>query len=613
MKLEEVLNYVNSFEKNSFLKIIDNIISEKPKNYKAIDKILNELDGQLKNADNQSIARVLSLVEDEFVEVIKKEFLNTVTQLDILIDIIIRDGNSLMKREWLAKLYEKQIKKIKIKLKEFRTLVESEDDDARVRDYKIYRNCLKTAYHNDKENNQENKITQDEQSILVTLGKGLDLSQEELKMINYLIIPLKKLEIDEIIKYLTSIGVIFYSRKNYQVYVADEIVRILRKIRGKEISDKVFRRVLKQLKDSNINLLARKHNIDRSLSREEKIKEIINEGISFSGAFMSGIFKDGTTKTEKKKYINELIDKKLKIDEKIGGSSLEAKVENFVKYFEDKEREGGISVSVSGYEKLIIDLEFCLPKINKSMKEEFELQEENVLNARLLLNYNIKPIDVLYLIDDDSIKKFCDQYGISTRGNEVNNILDAYKDVENLLIENYVNVARRDFNGLKENGIEIKESEIGLKFEEITKSIFKKLGFNIDETLKKSLSNSKNQMDILIKFSENEVIIIECKSIKERGYNKYSMVSRQVKSYKELVESNGFIVKKTFVIAPEFTDDFINECGLDYDLNLSLITAETLSTIYRTFTESDLKKFPVTLLLRDVLINKERVLKAMTR
>ena len=104
MKLQEVLNYVNSFEKNSFLKIIDNIISDRPKNIKRIDKILNELDGQLKNADNESIVAVLQLIEEEFAAVIKTEFTNTVSQLDILIDILIKDGNCLMSREWLAKL-----------------------------------------------------------------------------------------------------------------------------------------------------------------------------------------------------------------------------------------------------------------------------------------------------------------------------------------------------------------------------------------------------------------------------------------------------------------------------------------------------------------------------
>jgi hypothetical protein len=39
MKLEKILDNVNSLEKNSFLKIIDSIKSCNPKNSKEIDKI----------------------------------------------------------------------------------------------------------------------------------------------------------------------------------------------------------------------------------------------------------------------------------------------------------------------------------------------------------------------------------------------------------------------------------------------------------------------------------------------------------------------------------------------------------------------------------------------
>lgn len=48
MKLEKILDKVNSLEKNSFLKIIDNIISDSPKNYKEIEKILSENNNNLK-------------------------------------------------------------------------------------------------------------------------------------------------------------------------------------------------------------------------------------------------------------------------------------------------------------------------------------------------------------------------------------------------------------------------------------------------------------------------------------------------------------------------------------------------------------------------------------
>lgn len=613
MKLEAVLGYLNSFEKNSFLKIIDNIISSKPKNYKKVDKILSQLDGRLKNADNESVSQVLSLVQDEYADCIKNEFLNTTSQLDIIIDIITRDGNSLMKREWLGKLYENEIKKLKAKIRAFKEVLESESIDYRHRDYRIYSECLKMAYHNDRANNQESKITKDEQSILIILAQELELSHEEIKLINYSIIPLKKLDLDEIIKYLTSIGVIFYSRKNHQIYVPDEVVNVLRVIRGKEVPDKIFRRILKQLKDSYINQLSRKHNINWKLSREEKIREVINEGISFTRALTNGIFKEDVTKTDKKAFFNELVEKRLKIEERIKGTTLDMKIENLILYFEEKEHDGSISISMSGYDKLLGELGRSIKTLKKRVKLEFELQEEDVLDAKFLMNYNIKPMDVLYLLEEKEIKSFCKEKEISIRGNEVLNILAEYKDVENLLVENYVNIANRNYNGLVENGLNLKEADLGIQFEEVTKTIFKHLGFNVDEDLKNNLNTAKDKVDIVLNEGGKEIVIIECKSVKEKGYNKYSAVSRQLKAYKTLAEKNDFTVKKMFVIAPAFSDDFVNECGLDYELNLSLISADTLFAVHSVFDENSSKPLSISLLMRDVLIDKERVLKAMTR
>ena len=73
----------------------------------------------------------------------------------------------------------------------------------------------------------------------------------------------KKEEIDNVITQLKNIGVIFYAKKTSTIYIADEMVRVIRKIREKEIADKFFRRVLRLFKEPQINLIARKHNIDR--------------------------------------------------------------------------------------------------------------------------------------------------------------------------------------------------------------------------------------------------------------------------------------------------------------------------------------------------------------
>ena len=119
----------------------------------------------------------------------------------------------------------------------------------------------------------------------------------------------------------------------------------------------------------------------------------------------------------------------------------------------------------------------------------------------------------------------------------------------------------------------------------------------------------------MINLGENdELIIIECKTVKESGYNKFSSVSRQLKAYYELAQSEGFRVIKILLIAPEFSDDFVTECELDTELNLSLLTASSLKKILEGFKKSRKhKQFPYKLLMRDVLINEDRILKAISK
>jgi len=614
MRLEKILDNLNSFEKNSFLKIIDNIISSKPHNAKTIDKILSDTSKDLKNVDNINIAKVFHLILDEFADLIRAEFVSTSSQLSILTDIIIRDGNCIMKQDWFARLYENELKNIKKRVKELKSVFEtdkSDEDQQRIRDYKIYKSCLYTAYNNDLENNREPKISDDELSILLTLSRELGLSQEEVKLINYFIIPLKQLDTDTQINYLKNIGVIFYSKKSNTVLVADEMVRVLRKVRGKEIADKYFRRVLRLIREPQINLVCKKYNIERKLSLDEKIKKIINSGISFSSFLANDIFKEGTKITEKKNFFNELCDKKIRIKPSLKGVTLYDKISNLIKYFEEIELDEKVGISIDGYEKLLIELSEILPNLQNQVKIDFELQEDNILKSNNLLNYNIKPRDILDIISGKELEKFCKTKEIKTRGDLINNILENYKDVENLYIENYENIGYRNFNLLKENGILIKESELGIKFEDLTKTIFRKLGFNVDDKLRKSINTKKDKIDIVINLSNNDLILIECKTVKESGYNKFSSVSRQLKSYANLAKLKGYNVTKLLLIAPDFSDDFVNECELEYELNLSLITASSLIKILEGFKNSRHKLFPYKLLLRDVLIKEDRILKSI--
>ena len=601
MKLEKILDNLGSLEKNSFIKIIDNIISKNPKNIKEIDKILSVSDKGLKSVDSQNIATIFGLIEEEFTETIKSEFVNTSSQLDILIDIISRDGNSIMKQDWFSRLYEIEIKKLKKKVNELKNTITNEKSDLtenRKRDYIIYQSCVKTAYFNDISHNREPRITDDELSILLTLAEKLELSQEEKKLINYMIVPVKKLDIDTIINNLKNIGVIFYSKKHSTVFVADEIVSILRKFRGKEIADKYIRRILRVMRAPEINLIARKHNIDRKLSTDEKIKQIIKEGVTIRSILSSEVFKEGTKLSDKKKQINEFWTKRLGITTSLKGTTLEDKISSLIAYFESREKDEKVGISIDGYEKMLIELNETLPTLNKQIKEVFELQDEFVLQSELLLDYNIKPRDILDLISEKDLTLFCTERSIKSRGNKILNILDYYKDAENLYLENYENIGFRKFSELKENGITIKESELGVKFEELTKNLLNKIGLNVDEKLRRKLNSKKDKIDIVINLENNELIIIECKTIKESGYNKFSSVSRQLKAYNDLAKRNNYKVRKSLLIAPDFSDEFIEDCELDVELDLSLLTASSLLKIYEGFKKSTkYKQFPYKLLI----------------
>ncbi|MCF8298013.1 MAG: hypothetical protein K9J13_10750, partial [Saprospiraceae bacterium] len=530
-------------------------------------------------------------------------------------DIITRDGNCIIKQDWFARLYETELKNINKKIKDFQKELEdpkSDISESRKRDYKIYQSCLHTAFYNDLQNNREPKITDDELSILLTLSNKLELSQEEIKLINYLILPAKKMEIDCIINDLKNLGIIFYSKKLSTIYVADEMVRVLRKIREKEIADKFFRRILKLFREPQINLICKKYNIDRKLILNQKIKEIIKAGISFKGVLTNDVYKIDASLSDKKNFLNDLWSNGLKISSPLKGTTTEDKIENIIAYFEAIERDDKVSISIDGYEKLLMDLSETLPNLNNQIKSEFEIQDENVFNSSLLLDYNIKPRDIIDIINTEDLEAFCKVRNIKTRGDITDNILDTYKDSENLYLENYVNIGFRDLNTLKENGINIKEIDLGLKFEELTKFIFDQLGFNVDEKLKKELNTKKDKIDILLNLGDKNLILIECKTVKESGYNKFSSVSRQMKAYTGLAKSNDYNIIKSLLIAPDFSDDFINETELEYDLNLSLITASSLLKILDGFKKSKKhKQFPYKLLMRDVLIQEDRIIKAI--
>ena len=616
MKLERVLERLNSLEKGQFVKIINNLSSEEKNNPK-LEAILSQADSNLKNADAIQLAQAFEALADRFVAYVMEDYSKVSSQLDILLNIITRDGNSIMRLDWFAKLYEEEIKKQKKAIDAFKSDVNAEKpsmDASRVRDYKTFAACLKKAYFNDVESNFSPKITPDEQSILDTLAIALELSLDERTMIKYSVLGIKKVQnIDEVVSELKDKGLVFLSKKNNIIYVADEIMTLARRIRGKEIADKYFRRVLLQFKEPQINLICRKHGIDIKLQYNEKVEAIIASGVSFSDVLKEDIHKGDVKLADKKKVVATLCDEKLAIVPNIKGSTLDDKINNLIAYFAKLYGDEKIGISTGGYERMLVDLNASVKGAEKVVRDAFQLQEEDVMHGEFLMDFNIMPRDVLELFPAEALAKLCEAKEIKTRGSIVDNILAAYKDTEDLLVENYEAIGFRDINALKENGIVLSEAELGTTFEDVTKYIFSKLGLDVDEKLRKKLNTDKDKMDILIRTGEKSVVLVECKTVKENGYNKFSSISRQVKSYKNLLEKNEFQVDKILIVAPDFSEDFVADCGDEFTLPITLLKAGSLANIYNAVKSSGTNRFTLQMLSRDILVQEDRIIRALKK
>ncbi len=616
MRLLKVLSKVNQIEKISFLKIIDSFCAESRKITPQVDTILNQGANQLKNMDDADIVKLFNLLKSKYRDHLENVIKFSDYQLDIIVDIFVRDGNQMMSREWFQKLYNSAITNLKVHEKAVVSEINNEKshlEPQRRRDYSIYRNCVKTAYENDISVNRDEKLSWEEKTILHTLSKSLDLSNDEERSINYSVVPLEKYNIDDVISELKTSGLVFFNRKSNTLFVPKEMLWILREILEIEIPNKYLRRILRNLKDSEINLVARKHNIDRKLKREDKIEAIIFQGLNVRNLLMDDIFTEKLSKTDRAKRIQELTHKKLEIDLPKSGRSLEEKTALLLDYFKHLEIESTIALSKDGYEKLLQELKEAIPEINIEIKKEFEIQNEDVMSAEILADYNVGPQDVLYLLDREQLLNFCKTKDIKSRGNLRSNILSNFRNIKDLYLENFELIGNRDLNVLKEKGLNVKESELGLLYEDLTKEIFTAFGFNVDEKMKQEINTAKAKMDILLNLGNQDVIIIECKTVKDRDYNKYTAVSRQLKSYENLCKKKGYHVSQVVIVSNEFSEDFISECEYDFELSISLITSHGLITLLNGLKESSLETLPVRLLLKDGILNADRIVKALNR
>jgi len=138
MKLLKVLGQVNQIEKISFLKILDSLCVECRKMSPKVNDILLQGENQLKNVDNENIVNLFNLLKDKYLAELKNRLDYSDYQLDLVVEILTRDGNSIMSREWFSKLYNNEINNLKNNIKGFTTELKNEKgalDLQRKRDY----------------------------------------------------------------------------------------------------------------------------------------------------------------------------------------------------------------------------------------------------------------------------------------------------------------------------------------------------------------------------------------------------------------------------------------------------------------------------------------------
>jgi hypothetical protein len=605
LKLSNILSTVNQVEKSKFINFLDRICSDAITHDKELAKRVNNLDGQIKNASSVEITQLFSLVLPYFEKSVKEQLAMNGAQATLLVNILSRDGNSIARETWIEALYGKEWKLINNRSKELQQIIQQANDDD-VFDLPtrldLYHSCLKEAYVNDERNNREAKITDDERGILNLLAKKLDITSDDKAAIEHLIDTIPKSGVQDSLNALREIGLLFVSRKRQVVYVADEIVTMLNQMQGKELADKHLLRILRTFSDPELSNILKNHGKRiRGIERKEKIEVILHMCLPVSQILKVDLYSADTNTNERKERLKQLI-----IDLDIGleklGTTLDERSGLIINALNNCAEREFDALSATGFKELFATLQQHFPGLPKLLRQEFELEDNEELDVDKLRALSITPHDILFMLSNDEIKSVNESMGLSKRGNFRLNILESFADATDKLIENYAALARRDLATLKNEGIEIAEAEIGIKFEEVTKAIFEQLGLAVDEDLRKLINTAKDQADILISVSEDDIIIGEAKTCKNGDFAKYSSTSRQVKAYVNRCENAGKRVAQVLIVAPSFSDDFVESAEMDTEVNISLLEAAGLKLILDAYNSRRHPKFSAKLFTKGGLL-----------
>lgn len=612
VKLSNILSTVNQVEKSKFINFLDRVCSEAITHDKELANRVNNLDGQIKNASSGEIIQLFELVLPYFEKSVKQQLAMLGAQASLLINIVSRDGNCIARLSWIEALYTKEWTAINTKAKEINSLIKESIDNEDFNEAKrleVYYSCLKEAYTNDERNNREAKITDDERSILNVLANKLDVTADHKSAVEHLVNSIPQTGVQDCLNTLREVGLVFISRKNHTVYIADEIVTMLNRMQGKELADKHLLRILRTLSDSELSNILKAHGKRiRGKERTEKIDEIIKMGLPISQVLQQDINNPDASINDRKERLKTLIsDLDLGLD-KIG-TTLDERTDLIIYSLNSSAENEFNALSATGFKELFSTLKTHFPTLTSVLHQDFEIEDNEELDVDKLRALSITPHDILYMLSNEDIKSVRDSMGVSKRGNPRLVILESFADATDKLIENYALLAKRDLAGLKNEGIEIAEADIGIKFEEVTKAIFEQLGLDVDEDLRRSINTAKDKADIILSLSEDDIIIGEAKTCKNGDFAKYSTTSRQVKAYVNRCESSGKRVAQVLIIAPSFSTDFVESAEMDTEINISLLEAAGLKQIFDAFKSRRNPNFSAKLLTKGGLLKADLIAK----
>lgn len=615
MKLNQVLSIVNQVEKSKFITSLDKLCLDAAKDNKKLAKTIENIDGQIKNASGSEVTQLYFAVRDFFKVAVKEQILMNSAQINLLVNILSRDGNCVARISWIESLYVKEWNSLQILSKELQKELKSNTHDNSVFDrnksLSIYHACMTEAYVNDKRVNRDSKVTDDERSILNVLSHNIGLTTDECAAIEHIVDPIPKDGVLEALNILRDMGVVFISKKRQEVFIPDEIVELLNEIQGKDLADKHRLRLLRTFSDAELSNVLKAHGRKtRGVSRSDKIHTIIHSGISAQDLLAADIYSSEDNQNQRKERLKQLITD-LEIDTDKLGTTLDERIKLIISSLTNATEKEFDSLSASGFKELLKTLEEHFPTIIKVIKSQFELEENELVDTDKLRALSITPYDILYLLSNDEIKTVRDSMGLTKRGNARFAILESFANATDKLIENYDALAKRDINMLREVGAEVSEADIGVKFEEVTKAIFELLDLNIDEDVRKEINTSKDKADIIISLSDDDIIIGEAKTCKSGDFAKYSSTSRQVKAYVNRAENIGKRVAQVLIIAPSFSDDFIESAEMDTEVNISLLEARGLKLILEAFKSKRNPKFSAKLLTKGGLLKAELIAKTI--